>query len=139
MNILCKLLGHKTTWTSIRAFRDHPCTRKDCSYIEKGLKYPPMPECKSSKTENNMKTKLTVEDIKKKIVSKTFTTLPSGKCIVCEIMLKNGFSVRGEAAVVDIKNHVQEIGEAIAFENAIKQIWIVEGYLLQEKLYKANN
>lgn len=82
-----------------------------------------------------MKTKLTLEDIEKKIVSKTFTTLPSGKCIVCEIMLENGFSVRGESAVVDFKNHVQEIGEEISFENAKNKIWLVEGYLLQEKLY----
>lgn len=82
-----------------------------------------------------MKTKLTLEDIKSKIVSKTFTTLPSGKCIVCEIMLENGFSVRGEAAVVDIRNHVQEVGERIAYENAENKVWMVEGYLLQQELH----
>jgi hypothetical protein len=83
-----------------------------------------------------MKTKLTIEDIKSKIVSETFTTLPSGKTIICELILKNGFSVRGESSVVDINNFVQDIGEQIAGDNAIDKIWQIEGYLLQQKLFE---
>jgi hypothetical protein len=69
------------------------------------------------------------------IVDRTFTTLPSGKCMICEITLKNGFTVRGESSVVSKANFNQEIGEKIAFENARNKIWEIEGYLLQEKVF----
>lgn len=67
------------------------------------------------------------------IVDKTFTNLPSGKCVVCEITLKNGFTVRGESACVSPENFDQHIGNEIAFKNARDKVWQLEGYLLQEK------
>lgn len=73
------------------------------------------------------------EDIDAKIKGSTFTNLPSGKCVICEITLQNGFTVRGESACVSPKNFDQEIGNKIAFENARNKIWQLEGYLLQEK------
>ena len=79
--------------------------------------------------------RLTPEAIDSVIVDKTFTTLPSGKCMICEITLKNGFTVRGESAVVSKENFNQDIGERIAFDNARKKIWEIEGYLLQEKVF----
>lgn len=80
--------------------------------------------------------KVTLEHIKSKIISETFTRLPSGKCLICELTLENGFTVRGEACVVDPRNYVQEIGEQISRENAVDKIWQLEGYLLQENLNK---
>jgi hypothetical protein len=82
--------------------------------------------------------KVTMERILGKIVGETYTTLPSGKVLVCELMLENGFSVRGEAAVVSKENFNEEIGRKISKENAINSIWQLEGYLLQEELYKGN-
>jgi hypothetical protein len=82
--------------------------------------------------------KVTMERILGKIVSETYTTLPSGKVLVCELVLENGFSVRGEAAVVSKENFNEEIGRKISKENAINSIWQLEGYLLQEELYKGN-
>lgn len=63
----------------------------------------------------------------------TYTNLPSGKCVICEITLQNGFTVRGESACVSPENFDQEIGNDIAFKNARDKIWQLEGYLLQEK------
>lgn len=83
--------------------------------------------------------KVTLERIHAKIVSETYTRLPSGKVLVCELILENGFSVRGEAAVVDVANFDEDIGRKISKENAVKQIWQIEGYLLQEELYKKGN
>lgn len=80
--------------------------------------------------------RVTEEMIKEQIVNKTFTTLPSGKVIVCELTLKNGFSVRGEASVVDKENFVQEIGEKISYDDAFNKIWALLGYEMQTKLYK---
>jgi hypothetical protein len=82
--------------------------------------------------------KVTMDRILGKIVSETYTILPSGKVMVCELMLENGFSVRGEAAVVSKENFNEEIGRNISKENAINSIWQLEGYLLQEELYKGN-
>lgn len=76
--------------------------------------------------------RLNPDHIDSTIVSKTFTILPSGKCMVCELILKNGFSVRGESACVSKENFDQEIGEKISYKNAREKIWLLEGYLLQE-------
>lgn len=78
--------------------------------------------------------RLTPEAIDAVIVDKTFTVLPSGKVMVCEVTLVNGFTVRGEASVISKANFRQEIGEEISFTNARSKIWELEGYLLQSKL-----
>lgn len=77
--------------------------------------------------------RLTPDDINNKIKGVTYTNLPSGKCVVCEITLENGFTVRGESACVSPKNFDQDIGNHIAYKNARDKIWQLEGYLLQEK------
>ncbi|MDP3133424.1 MAG: Gp49 family protein, partial [Burkholderiaceae bacterium] len=73
-------------------------------------------------------------DIDAVIVGETFTVLPSGKVMVCELTLRNGFTVRGEAATVSKANFNEEIGKTVSRENARKKIWELEGYLLQERL-----
>lgn len=78
--------------------------------------------------------RLTPESIDAVIVGETFTVLPSGKVMVCELTLTNGFTVRGEAAVVSKANFNKEIGMRISFKNAREKIWELEGYLLQSKL-----
>ena len=82
--------------------------------------------------------RLTPEDIEAKIRDVTYTNLPSGKAVVCEITLENGFSVRGESAVVAKENFDQSIGNMIALKNAREKIWQLEGYLLQEQLYNTD-
>jgi hypothetical protein len=79
--------------------------------------------------------RLTPEKIEAAIVGETFTTLPSGKVMVCELTLRNGFTVRGDAAVVSKANFNEEIGRKVSRENAKKKVWELEGYLLQEDLY----
>lgn len=80
--------------------------------------------------------RLSPEQINSVIVSKTFTTLPSGKTMICELILRNGFSVRGEASVVSKENFNQEVGEKISFQDARDKIWQLEGYLLQQRLWE---
>lgn len=53
---------------------------------------------------------------------------------VCCMTLQNGFTVTGESACVSPKNFNKEIGEKIAFDNARNKIWVLEGYLLKQKL-----
>lgn len=82
-----------------------------------------------------MNNTVTLQGILDLIDSESYTTLPSGKVLVCELILKNGFSVRGEASVVDKANFNLDIGKNISRKNAIDKIWQLEGYLLQEKLF----
>lgn len=79
--------------------------------------------------------KVTKEMVEEQIVGKTFTTLPSGKKMVCELTLKNGFTVTGEASVVDKENFVQEVGEKISYQRAFDKVWYLLGYEMQTKLY----
>ena len=78
--------------------------------------------------------------------SEEFNSLPEGERFItppqqldlltfCVIVLKNGFTVTGESACASHENFNAEIGENIAFENARNKIWLLEGYLLKEKLY----
>lgn len=80
--------------------------------------------------------RLTPGDIDRVIISETYTILPSGKAMVCEITLVNGYTVRGESACVSKENFDEGIGRKIAFENARNKVWELEGYLLQNKLWE---
>lgn len=55
----------------------------------------------------------------------------------CVLVLRNGFSVTGEAACVSQENFDPEIGRKVARQNAIQKIWPLEGYLLRQRLYEA--
>jgi hypothetical protein len=81
--------------------------------------------------------RLTPADIDAVIVGETFTILPSGKVMVCELTLRNGFSVRGDGATVSKANFNEEIGREVARENARNKVWELEGYLLQQRLFES--
>lgn len=53
---------------------------------------------------------------------------------VCCLTLRNGFTVIGESACASPENFDAEIGRKIARENARNKIWMLEGYLLKERL-----
>ncbi|MEL4868143.1 Gp49 family protein [Pantoea agglomerans] len=52
----------------------------------------------------------------------------------CVLVLRNGFTVTGESACASPENFDPEIGRKIARENAVNKIWMLEGYLLKQKL-----
>lgn len=80
--------------------------------------------------------RLTPEKIDAVIASKTFTVMPSGKCMVCELTLVNGFTVRGEASAVSKANFDAAIGSEVSFKKARDKVWELEGYLLQQRLHQ---
>lgn len=49
-------------------------------------------------------------------------------------MLRNGFTVTGESACASPENFDAEICRKIARENAVQKIWMLEGYLLKQRL-----
>lgn len=81
--------------------------------------------------------RLSPELIDSVIESESYVVLPSGKSMICELMLRNGYSVRGEASVVSKDNFDENIGRQISRANAREKIWQLEGYLLQQKLWES--
>lgn len=53
----------------------------------------------------------------------------------CVLVLKNGFTVTGESACASAANFNAEIGKKIARDNARNKIWLLEGYLLRQRLH----
>jgi len=79
--------------------------------------------------------RLTPDLIDSVIVKKEFSIL-TPVLTVCVLTLKNGFTVTGESACASPENFDKEIGEKVAFEMARDKIWVLEGYLLKQKLYE---
>lgn len=79
--------------------------------------------------------RISPQDVDRVVVDETFTILPSGKVMVCELTLRNGFTVRGEASTVSPENFDVEIGRKISKERARNKVWQLEGYLLQERVF----
>jgi hypothetical protein len=55
---------------------------------------------------------------------------------VCVLKLKNGFTVVGKSACAHPKNFDAELGKKIAWDDAFRQVWQLEGYLLREVLWQ---
>ena len=79
--------------------------------------------------------RLTPELIDKAIAKAKFHVFEGSCLTVCCLTLKNGFTVTGESACASPENFNAEIGEKIAFEQARDKVWMLEGYLLKEKLF----
>ncbi len=56
---------------------------------------------------------------------------------ICVLVLDNGFTVLGKSACASPMNFNEEKGRQLAREDAIRQIWALEGYLLKEQLFRA--
>lgn len=82
----------------------------------------------------NPRTKLTPADVTANIKSATYTRLPSGKAIVCEMTLTNGFVVHGISALVDLDNYDEEMGKQAAFNKAKDQAWAHLAFALQSDI-----
>ena len=80
--------------------------------------------------------RITTDRIDSVIVSETFTKLPSGRTLICELTLVNGYTVRGESSCVSIENFDLELGKKISREDARQKIWQLEGYLLKQELFR---
>ena len=55
---------------------------------------------------------------------------------MCVLTLQNGFTVTGQSACASPENYDKAIGERIAREEAVEKIWMLEGYLLKQRLYE---
>lgn len=83
--------------------------------------------------------RLTPERIDKVIESAEYYVF-GGVLTVCCLTLQNGFRVTGESSCASPENFDEEIGIKISYKNARDKVWMLEGYLLKERLHeqKAN-
>lgn len=59
---------------------------------------------------------------------------PLNLLTICILVMRNGFTVIGKSAPASPENFDAEKGRRFAYEDAIKQLWPLEGYALREKL-----
>lgn len=78
--------------------------------------------------------RVTPEKIQDVISSVQYYVFPGTTFTSCLLTLKNGFTVHGESACASPENFNEEIGKQIAFDNAKNKIWMLEGYLLKDKM-----
>lgn len=103
-----------------------------------------MPEFKDQQLESTLQNaglnapRLTPFEINKVIALVEYYRVPNTTTNICSITLTNGYVVNGESACISDENYDEQIGREIAFENARDKIWILEGYLLKQRLYESN-
>ena len=81
------------------------------------------------------KNRVTLESINAKIVHEEYINPTSlNHMTICILKLENGFALVGKSAPADPENFNRAFGEKMAREDAIRQMWVLEGYLLRERL-----
>lgn len=78
--------------------------------------------------------RVTEESIKAKISQVHY--LQQGTTTICTILMQNGFKFIGHSTPASPDNYNSLVGQRYAYENAFKQIWSHEGYLLRERLHE---
>lgn len=83
------------------------------------------------KTDN----RVTLDSMKAKVASTEYIRPASARHMtIAVVSLSNGFQLIGKSAPADPANFDAALGEKFALEDAIRQMWPLEGYLLREKL-----
>jgi hypothetical protein len=80
--------------------------------------------------------RVTKEGIEAKLREASYAVI--GTSTVCVLTLENGFRVVGHSAPADARNFDKDVGERYAYEDAFRQIWQLEGYLLRTFLHEAS-
>jgi len=79
--------------------------------------------------------RLNPQMIEDTIEEEYYHVFPGTSMTVCMLILKNGFKVTGESSSVSLENFDEALGQKIARENAKQKIWMLEGYLLKQRLF----
>ncbi len=76
--------------------------------------------------------KITKESIEERIAKVEY--LSHGTTTICIITMCNGFKFIGHSTPASPENFDASVGERYAYDNAFKQIWTHEAYLLVDEL-----
>ena len=78
--------------------------------------------------------RVTPSKIEGRIIKEQYHVFDGSTFTSCLLTLDNGFTVHGESACASPENFDIELGKKISRDNAKNKIWMLEGYLLREKL-----
>jgi len=81
--------------------------------------------------------RLAFDQILAQIIATQYYQFPGTTVTVCCLTLQNGYNTTGVSACISEDNFNADIGKKIARDNAIQDIWMLEGYLLKEQLSSA--
>lgn len=76
--------------------------------------------------------KVTKEGIEAKIEGVSY--LVHDRLTIAIIVMNSGYQIIGKAAAASPENYDKEVGQRLAYDDAFRQIWALEGYLLKEVL-----
>lgn len=92
--------------------------------------------------------RVSLSDIKKKIASEYYYNAGSlaqsfghpehpslDVLTICLVVLDNGFTIIGKSAPASPDNFDEALGQKLAYEDAIRQIWPLMGFALREQLH----
>ena len=79
--------------------------------------------------------KVTGESMKRRIASVDYVR--HKHLTICIITMVNEFFVVGVSAPASTANYTWDVGQRYAYENAFRQLWQLEGYLLRQTLNDA--
>lgn len=82
--------------------------------------------------------KVKFSDAEDATVKETYTLLPSGRVVICELTMENGFTVTGKAAVIYAGNMDFAIGCKIARQRAVDEMYQILGYLKTDLIGQAS-
>jgi gamma-glutamyl-gamma-aminobutyrate hydrolase PuuD len=77
--------------------------------------------------------KVTQERVQSRIKDAAYMRIPDTTCIICNLTLVNGFTVRGESSCIDPNLFDESIGSQLAYRDAIRKLWELEAYRLCEE------
>ena len=86
----------------------------------------------NERVEASPRPRVTREGMEKKIVAVDY--FHSGTLTIATLVLRSGYRVTGTAGCADPANFNAEVGKRFAYEDAIKNMWPLEGYVLAEQL-----
>lgn len=81
---------------------------------------------------------LSEKDVESVILSTSYLVMSDGRTTICQLTLKNGFTVIGSSACVSAERFNKQKGEEIAFADAKEKVWVLEGYLLRQRMHEAH-
>lgn len=69
-----------------------------------------------------------IQDLMAKVVKDTYLRIPESTVTICALKLNNGFTVIGKSACIDPVLFNEAKGKTFAYNDAINQLWEMEGY-----------
>ena len=78
--------------------------------------------------------RVTLDSMVAKVEDSVYWRPPGTTLTIAVLRMQNGFYVLGESACASPENFDAELGQKLAYEDAIRKLWRLEGYALRDRL-----